>query len=243
MIGHAVVLRGASFSKLEEAVLSARHMDLDFLRADSLCNEHVVLRHDDAVTSGQSRLLGLEEVVRVVQVDGFLPLLARLLVTLESGVVSNEDARLVVFGFLVARQLDAVSGGTPRKVENIRLKILPASAEVLSHVKLLVDDARLVIVELCTLGPASGQGPLSLGRMEVELVDLLARVERSQVLAAIFSDPVDAVRAREHNEAVVDRTLHHLLDSANIRLAVFEYVLTRLVHVRVQLLPRLASVA
>jgi len=79
--------------------------------------------------------------------------------------------------------------------------------------------------------------------MEVELVDLLARVESSQVLATIFSDPVDAVRAREHNEAVVDRTLHHLLDSANIRLTVFEDVLTRLVHVGVQLLPGLASVA
>jgi len=178
--------------------MGARYVDADVLVRDGLGDEHVVLCHDDAVTSIEDFVHGLEEVVRLVEVDALLPSLTGLLVALEVWVVRDEDAGL---GLLLADFAEAKSdalrllGDTPSEVEDVALHELPSLAEVLCHVQLLVDLARLVIVEVSARRPSRGEGPLPLVGMEVEFVDLLARVEGSQVGATILCDPINTVGA------------------------------------------------
>ena len=81
----------------------------------------------------------------------------------------------------------------PREVEDVRLEVLPALAEVLRSVELLVDLARLAVAEVGAARPASGESPVALPRVEDELVDLLAGVQRPQVRATVLSDPINAV--------------------------------------------------
>jgi hypothetical protein len=50
-----------------------------------------MIGHDNAVTSVESVVLCLEEVVRVVEVDALLPSFSSLLMSLEIWVMSDED--------------------------------------------------------------------------------------------------------------------------------------------------------
>lgn len=196
VISHVEVLRQSSPPEVKELGMSTRYIDADVLVRDGLGDEHVVLRHDDAVTSIEDFVHGLEEVVGLVEVDALLPSLAGLLVALEVWVVCDEDAglRLLLADFAEAKS-DALRllGDTPSEVEDVALHELPSLTEVLCHVELLVDLARLVIVEVSARRPSGSEGPLPLVGMEVEFVDLLARVEGSQVGATILCDPINTV--------------------------------------------------
>lgn len=226
--------------------MGARYVDADVLVRDGLGDEHVVLCHDDAVTSIEDFVHGLEEVVRLVEVDALLPSLTGLLVALEVWVVRDEDAGL---GLLLADFAEAKSdalrllGDTPSEVEDVALHELPGLAEVLCHVQLLVDLARLVIVEVSARRPSRSEGPLPLVGMEVEFVDLLARVEGSQVGATILCDPINTVGACEYDQTVVDWTLQHSLNVTDVSLTIIEHVHARLMHIGVQLLPRVSSIS
>mgnify|MGYP001218296232 CR=1 FL=1 len=196
VISHVEVLRQSSPPEVKELGMSTRYIDADVLVRDGLGDEHVVLRHDDAVTSIEDFVHGLEEVVGLVEVDALLPSLAGLLVALEIRVVSDEDSGLRL---LLAKLAEAESDAgrllrdAPGEVEDVALHELPGVSEVLRDIELLVDLAWLVVVEVSARRPSSCQGPLPLIGMEMEFVNLLAGVECSQVGTAILSDPIDAV--------------------------------------------------
>jgi hypothetical protein len=69
-----------------------------------------VIRHDDAVACFQSQSLMLEEIVRRVKVDAFLPAFARFLMALQVGVMSYENSTFVL---VPAGQFCLELGGSP----------------------------------------------------------------------------------------------------------------------------------
>ena len=196
VVGQVEVLWQSGSPEVKELCMGARHVDADVLVGYGLRHEHVVLRHHNAVATDEDFVHRLEEVVGLVQVDAFLPSLSGLLVTLEIRVVSDEDSGLRL---LLAKLTEAVSnaggllGDAPSEIEDVALHELPGVSEVLRHIELLVDLARLVVVEVSARRPSSCQGPLPLVGMEMEFVNLLAGVECSQVGATVLSDPIDAV--------------------------------------------------
>jgi len=60
------------------------------------------------------------------------------------------------------------------EVKDVALKILPSVTKILGVVKLFVDLAWLVISEISAGGPSSCEGPVSLARMPLKLMDSLA---------------------------------------------------------------------
>ena len=130
--------------------------------------------------------------------DALLPSLAGLLVALEVWVVRDEDAGLgLLFTDFTEPKSDALRllGDAPSEVEDVALHELPCLTEILGHVQLFIDLAWLIIIEVSARCPSGSEGPLPLVGMEMEFVDLLARVEGSQVGATIFCDPINAVGA------------------------------------------------
>mmetsp|Transcript_29703 Transcript_29703/g.45281 ORF Transcript_29703/g.45281 Transcript_29703/m.45281 type:complete len:288 (+) Transcript_29703:1730-2593(+) len=214
VVGDVIVLGHAGLSEVEEAHLCAGNVDLNGLRRDSLGHEHIMVGHHDGVASVKGLLLGLEEVIRVIQVDALLPSLARSLVSLHIRLMGDENP-----GFMVlpsVRVSRAVGGHTPGEVEHVVLHVLPGGSHVLSRIKLLVDLARLVVSEVFARSPSGGQGPGPLLGMEMELVDALARVEGAEVGSAVLGNPVDALSAGEDDEVVVNWALHDLANFADV---------------------------
>jgi len=148
--------------------------------------------HHDTVSSVEGLLLSLEEVIGVEEMNGLLPSLSCLLVALELWVVSDEDSRLNV---LASWEGSRVLSSSPSEVEDVTLQVLPRVSKIFSDVELLVDLTWLVICEVLAGCPSSSQSPRSLLGMELELMNLLPRVQCSEVCSAVFCDPVDSVSA------------------------------------------------
>jgi hypothetical protein len=123
----------------------------------------------------------LEEVIGVIKVNRLLPSLSCLLVALKIGVMGNEDSCLIVsLGSFMGQRRRELSG-SPCEVKHMRFDELPRSTQIFGYVELLVDFTGLAIVEVVTGCPSGGQSPSPLLGMVGELVNLLARIESSEV--------------------------------------------------------------
>lgn len=147
----------------------------------------------------------------------------------EDSAVRNIDARL-------GSQL----GLAPLEVEDVVGNVVPLFADILGVVELLVDAAGLV-GELSAGGPRGSKGPGALGRMEHELLDLLAAVEALHGSAAVLTQPVDAGCANKDHELVVHGTLHDPMNLSNFLVGVGDHS-SLLLENLLKALPRAATV-
>jgi hypothetical protein len=136
--------------EVEEAVEDIGNIDLNKLALSGFRDEHVVISLDDAVAIVKGKLLGLEEVIGIVQVDTGAPgLLLLVLVARGSGIMRYKDT---VLGQSTDALLRGVRSDAPSEIVNILLQELPRGAEILSGIKLLVYLAWL-ISELLAVSP------------------------------------------------------------------------------------------
>lgn len=66
-----------------------------------------------------------------------------------------------------------ILGDTPCKIIHVFLEELPSTTKILGHVQLFVYFAG-IITEFTAISPGGSEGPLLLGGMELELVNLFA---------------------------------------------------------------------
>lgn len=81
----------------------------------------------------------------------------------------------------------------PLKVKDIVCKVAPFTTQVHGEIELFKHFA-VLIVDVLAHGPAGGERPVLLRWVESELIDFLARVEGTNLSAAVGGDVVDACR-------------------------------------------------
>jgi len=113
-----------------------------------------VFGHHDRVTRLKLQGLVLEEVIGVVKVNRFLPLLPGFLVTFQIRVVGDEDPGLgVSLGGLMGQGQGELSG-SPVEVEYMRFEELPRLTQIFGDVELFVNLTWLAIIEVLAIGPS-----------------------------------------------------------------------------------------
>jgi hypothetical protein len=112
---------------------------------------------------------------------------------------------------------------TPCKIVHVFLEELPGTTKVLCDVQFFVNFA-WIISEFTAISPGSSKSPLLLSGVELELVNLFARVETSNISSTVFSYPVNSMSANENNEIVIDRALKYLGNESNHLITIFDFI-------------------
>jgi len=146
--------------------------------------------HYDAITCCKSLLLCLKEIIGLIKMNCLLPSLSQFLMPFQLWVVCYKYSLIIVN---TSKNCRRVGCATPRKIKNMTLKELPCVSKILSKIEFLVDLAWLVINEVGARGPSCCKGPLSLGRMIVELMYLLSTIECSKISSTVLSYPINTI--------------------------------------------------
>jgi hypothetical protein len=112
---------------------------------------------------------------------------------------------------------------TPCKIVHVFLEELPGTTKVLCDVQFFVNFA-WIISEFTAISPGSSKSPLLLSGVELELVNLFARVETSNLCSTVFSYPVNSMSANENNEIVIYRALENLGNKSNHLIIIFDFI-------------------
>ena len=147
---------------------------------------------DDWIAIIKRKFLCLKEIIWIVEVDSGTPsFLQCILVTTGCWVMSYKNA-LLWQSFYTS--LLGILCYTPCKIVHIFLEELPSTTKVLCDIQFFVNFA-WIISEFTAIGPGSSKSPLLLSGVELELVNLFARVETSNLCSTVFSYPVNSMSA------------------------------------------------
>ncbi len=129
---------------------------------------------DDTVAIIESKLLVLEEVIRIVKVHRGAPsFLLLILMAGGSGIMCDENAflRQALDTLLIGIRSD-----TPGEIVNVLFHELPLLPEILGHIQFFVYLAWVPIAELLAIGPCGSEGPVFFEGVELELMNLFTGV-------------------------------------------------------------------